>query len=102
MQEETDRLKEMLQKEEMGRLQREQVIEELRNKIKALGTQQRELEVSLREKQESEIESDHKVKQLRQKAHKLSEKVSFCLYDFDIDDGILLVLFCAAEVSCSR
>lgn len=75
MQEETHRLTETLQKEELGRLQREQTIEELNKKIKSLENKQHALKLALREKEEREAAEDEKVKQLKLKSHKLSEKV---------------------------
>lgn len=75
MQEETRRLTETLQKEELGRLEREQTIEELNKKIKSLENKQHALKLSLRENEGKEAAGDEKIKQLKLKSHKLSEKV---------------------------
>ena len=75
MQEEAHRLTETLETEKLGRLQREQTIEELNKKMKSLESKQHLLKLTLREKEEREAVGDEKVKHLKQKSHKLSEKV---------------------------
>ena len=74
-QEETGSLKEALQKEYLEKMLSKQTIQELERKVKSLEDHQRGLEVILREKQDTEIESDRKFKNLKQKAHRATEKV---------------------------
>lgn len=75
MQGKTTTLKEALQKEKLEKLQMVQTIQELEKKIKGLKDNQHALEVILKEKQETALEKDQNLKQLKQKTHKLSEKV---------------------------
>lgn len=75
MQRETNTLKEALQKEELEKLRKEQSIQELKKKVKNLESHQHGLEILIKEKQEMEIDSDQRLKRLKQKVHKLSEKV---------------------------
>ena len=75
MQQDISTLKEALQKEELEKLRKEQTVQEFKKKVKSLESHQHGLEMILREKQETEIECDRKLKHLKQKAHKLSEKV---------------------------
>lgn len=74
-QEETGTLKEALQKERLEKTLRERTVQELERKVKSLEDHQRGLEVILREKQDAEIESERKLKSLKQKAHRATEKV---------------------------
>ena len=74
-QEETGTLKEALQKERLEKMLKERTIQELERKIKSLEDHQKGLEVILREKQDTEIESEKKLKNLKQRAYKATEKV---------------------------
>ena len=74
-QEETGTLKEALQKERLEKMLKERTIQELERKIKSLEDHQKGLEVILREKQDTEIESERKHKNLKQRAYKATEKV---------------------------
>ena len=74
-QEETGTLKEALQKERLEKMLKERTIQELERKIKSLEDHQKGLEVILREKQDTEIESERKLKNLKQRAYKATEKV---------------------------
>ena len=78
-QEETGTLKEALQKEHLEKTLRDRTIQELERKIKSLEDHQKGLEVILREKQDTETESERKLKSLKQKAYRATEKVhNFC------------------------
>lgn len=74
-QEETGTLKEALQKECLEKTLRERTIQELERKIKSLEDHQKGLEIILRGKQDAEIESERKLKNLKQKAYRAAEKV---------------------------
>ena len=74
-QEKTGTLKEALQKERLEKTLKERTVQELERKIKSLEDHQKGLEVILREKQDAEIESEGKLKSLKQKAYRAAEKV---------------------------
>lgn len=79
VQEETGTLKEALQKERLEKTLKERTIQELERKVKSLEDHQKGLEVILREKQDTEIESERKLKSLKQRAYRATEKVdSLC------------------------
>jgi predicted RNase H-like nuclease (RuvC/YqgF family) len=74
-QEEVGTLKEALQKERLEKTQREGAVQELQRKVKGLEDHQKGLEVLLRDKQDTEVENERKLKSLRQRAYRATEKV---------------------------
>lgn len=88
IQEETVTLKEALQKEHLEKTLKERTVQELERKVKSLEDHQKGLEVILREKQDTEIESDRKLKSLKQKVYRAAEKVAM--------DTIIIVTFVAS------
>ena len=75
LQAETRALKEALQREELEKLKREQIVQELTRKVASMEANQQFLDAALSEKKQEEVENERRFKHLQQKAHKLSKKV---------------------------